>query len=643
MQRTQSLIAGAAGIFIVASAASAQQFQNQVGALGGPSYTSFCEGAEAVDLDLDGRLDIIFATGAVFSPGSVTPKIPQIQMNKSTGAGSFTFTDEAATRLPGGFTVQAGGCAGFDIDADGDIDMLYPQMGSRQPQLLRNGGTGIFTNITATNFPTMNLSSACAQFGDIDNDGDLDASLTNQSQVTRLYRNNGAGVFTDITATNMPAFTITSAQDVSLVDTDNDFDLDIIVTARANVPERMYLNNGSGVFSDATATFALNGSGNNYESDWADLDNDGDLDGFWTSLAGFSEGSSRNNLIPSGTLSFTHTTTTISGTNGGDDNEITFLDTNNDGRLDIIVGALGSLEKLYLTNPGFTFTFQAGAFNGTNDPTLDGAPGDYDNDGRMDYASAVGESGSGNKIFRNTGSVDNQPPKLLRVQSLSSPQTGAGPFVFRSMVQDGSYDDGWDYITGRFDVSVEANNGTFNASNVLMGRMGGHLFRGSINVAGLGATVPGALVTYTPKATDRVGNSVTGAPVVFQVAGFLKYSVGAPGNPLSLDGVGTLNINQNGTWTTTGCLPNQIGGLLWAEARGNFSNIFGFGETFLLDLATLGEGALGTSNAGGVMTIVITVPNDTLLIGKRFDFQTFCVNNVGGLSFSNGLEATIGS
>lgn len=641
MQRLQPLFTGVAGLFVITSYASAQQFQNQVGALGGPSYTTFCEGVEVADLDQDGKLDIVASTGAVFSPGSQGTHIPQIQMNKSVGVGSFTFTDEATTRLPGGFAVQAGGCAAFDIDGDGDADLLFAQMGTRQPQLLRNGGTGVFTNITGANFPTMNLSSPCAQFGDIDNDGDLDAALCNQNAITRLYRNGGTGVFTDITASNMPNVSITTAQDVSLVDVDNDFDLDMIVTARAVVTERLYKNDGTGLFTDSSASLGYTGSGNNYESDWADLDNDGDLDGFWTSLSGFSEGSSKNNLVPSGTLSFTNTTSTVSGTNGGDDNEITFIDTNNDSRLDIIVGALGSVEKLYLTNPGFTFTFQTGAFNGTNDPTLDGAPGDFDNDGRMDYVSAVGESGSGNKVFKNTGSVDSLAPKILRTESLGTYQLGSGPFLFHTMIQDGSYDDGQDFINAKFNLSVEANNGTFNANDVVMKRMGGHLFRGSIDVAGLGASTTGALVTYTPKASDRVGNSFTSpTPITFQLPGYLKYGIGAPGNVLSLTGNGTLNINQNGSWTTTGCVPGQSGAILWAEGRGNFFNLFGYNETLLLDLSTL-DGTFGSSDGSGVMTITYLVPNNPALIGKRFDFQALCFDGAGGLQFSDAAEATI--
>ncbi|MBL8695668.1 MAG: VCBS repeat-containing protein [Planctomycetes bacterium] len=641
MPKISQLLTGAAMPLALTGFAAAQQFQNQAGAIGGPSFGFFCEGVEVADLDLDGRLDFVGSMGAVFNPGPTPARIPQIQMNKSLGVGSFTFTDEAVTRLPVGFVAQAGGCTAFDIEGDGDADLLFAQMQNRQPQLLRNNGSGVFTNITATNFPVILMTSPCAQYGDVDNDGDLDVAIVHQAARTRLFLNNGAGVFSDVTLTNTPNVNVTQAQDVSLIDIDNDFDLDMLVTARSTITQKLYLNNGSGVFTDNSASLGYTGSGNNYESDWTDLDNDGDLDGFWTSVSGFLEGSSRNNLIPGGTLGFTTTTGTVSGTNGGDDNEVTFIDTNNDNRLDVIIGALGSLEKLYLTNPGFTFTFQAGAFNGSNDPTLDGAPGDFDGDGRMDYVSAVGESGTGNKVFKNTGSVDTNAPLILRQQALGTFQL-SNPTTFRMMIQDGAYDDGQDYIKCEFDLTIEANNGTFNGLAIPMKRMGGHLFRGLIDVASTGASTTGALVSAFPRASDRVGNTSNGAGFQYQLPGYLRYGVGAAGNTLNLNGSGNLQVNQNTTWTTTGCDPNAPAAAVWANGRANLPNFAGVGITWLVDPITLGPGVTGTADGSGVFVVNALVPNVPALAGQRFDIQAIAIGGGGTtVQASNGIEATV--
>ena len=638
-RRLDSAFIGLAVLGSLASFASAQQFQQVVGALGGPSYTTRCEGVEVVDLNGDGKLDIVASTGAVFSPGSQGVHIPQIQMNASTGMGVFAFNDEAATRMPAGFAVQAGGCTAFDMEGDGDVDLLFAQMGSRQPQLLANNGAGIFTNVTATNFPVILMASPCAQFGDVDSDGDLDVAMADQGKPYRLFLNNGSGVFTDVTAANLPALNVAGAQDVSLVDIDNDYDLDLIGSAKLSSGQALYLNDGSGVFSNNNATLGYSGSSNNYEAEWADTDNDGDVDGFWISLSSLTEGASKNNLIENSVLGFTNSTSFITGTNGQDDNEVTFIDFNNDGRLDPIVGSLGNaVEKGYTSGVAFGFAY-ANNFNGAADPTMDGAPGDFDRDGRVDYVTAVGESGTGNKMFKNTGAVDTLAPMILRNQALSV-QTGASPYVFKAMIQDSSYDDGQDFINASYDVSVEANNGLFSANGVAMKKMGGHLFRGAIDVAGLGASEPGALVTYTTRASDRNANASSASPVTFQVAGYLRYGTGLGGaNALDLNGIGTLNIGQNATFVTTGCVPGASGGLLYANSRAFVPGFFG--GTLLVDLATLG-GFGGVADGTGTMTVVIPVPLDPTFVGIRLDFQSLAIDasQPGLIAFSNGVEAT---
>mgnify|MGYP003694356043 CR=1 FL=1 len=73
------------------------------------------------DLDGDGKLDLVFATGFVLAPKKQQPHIPQIQMNRSTAAGNSAFADEAEKRLPKDFAVQAGSVTAFDMDGDRDL------------------------------------------------------------------------------------------------------------------------------------------------------------------------------------------------------------------------------------------------------------------------------------------------------------------------------------------------------------------------------------------------------------------------------------------------------------------------------------------------------------------------------------------
>lgn len=80
----------------------------------------------------------------------------------------------------------------------------------------------------------------------------------------------------------------------------------------------------------------------------------------------------RNNLVPSGTLSFTSQTTALTGGNG--DDKWLFVDFDNDGFLDLVDGSLqGSGQRLYRINGAFSFARQATGFTAVVDSTLDAA------------------------------------------------------------------------------------------------------------------------------------------------------------------------------------------------------------------------------------------------------------------------------
>src|SRR5262245_29979411 len=128
-----------------------------------------------------------------------------------------------------------------DVDGDGDLDAFVGNSGyagpPRQNRLYLDGGTGIFTDVTATNLPVLLDYTNAVALGDVDGDGDLDAFVGNGGagsglsgglSQNRLYLNGGTGVFTDVTATNLPALT-GNTKDVALGDVDGDGDLDAFV------------------------------------------------------------------------------------------------------------------------------------------------------------------------------------------------------------------------------------------------------------------------------------------------------------------------------------------------------------------------------------------------------------------------------
>src|SRR3989442_7747186 len=93
----------------------------------------------------------------------------------------------------------------------------------------------------------------------------------------RLYRNNGDGTFTDVTA---KAGLKDSAYGMGVVaaDYDNDGYVDLFVTNfGGNI---LYHNNGDGTFTDVTARAGVAGSGWSTSAAFADFDGDGLLDLF---------------------------------------------------------------------------------------------------------------------------------------------------------------------------------------------------------------------------------------------------------------------------------------------------------------------------------------------------------------------------
>jgi enediyne biosynthesis protein E4 len=128
---------------------------------------------------------------------------------------------------------------------------------------------------------------------DFDNDGWMDLYVVqsgpfppkrntergtrNTSAQDRLYRNNGDGTFTDVTA---KAKLADDGYGMGAIagDYDNDGNVDILVTNFAR--NILFRNNGDGTFSEVTAKAGVEGTGWSTSAAFADFDGDGDLDLF---------------------------------------------------------------------------------------------------------------------------------------------------------------------------------------------------------------------------------------------------------------------------------------------------------------------------------------------------------------------------
>jgi hypothetical protein len=141
------------------------------------------------------------------------------------------------------------GAAFIDYDGDGFQDILItngtdwpgrPKTAST-PKLYRNNGNGTFTDVTAKAGLNVSLFGLGVAVGDFDNDGRDDIFLTALGQ-SHLFRNNGNGTFTDVTKTAGlwgPEEFSTSA---AFVDYDKDGNLDLVVAnyVQWSVPTDIY-------------------------------------------------------------------------------------------------------------------------------------------------------------------------------------------------------------------------------------------------------------------------------------------------------------------------------------------------------------------------------------------------------------------
>ena len=165
-----------------------------------------------------------------------------------------------------------------DYDNDGDLDLLITGVGSN------GSGTTIYNNTNGTfsdaiaNLP--GVQGGNAVFGDIDKDEDLDIIINgyglNSDNYAQIF-NNVDGIFS---AGQIPFATADSW--VTLGDYDNDGDLDLVYTGydvNYDYLSKIYNNDGTGMFTDSN--IVLEGVGNSSGTTpvaWGDYDNDGDLD-----------------------------------------------------------------------------------------------------------------------------------------------------------------------------------------------------------------------------------------------------------------------------------------------------------------------------------------------------------------------------
>lgn len=261
-------------------------FRARKGAFSDPTTDITISGV-LFDADKDGDLD--FAEANECPPPVCNAGGAQNSLWINDGAGNFK--NESSTRFPTRLD-QSSALVPGDIDGDGDLDLIVVNGSPVGAQcfILINDGTGRFTDETAARLPLQLVSGRDAAVVDVDGDGDRDLFIVTSRQTqSRLYLNNGLGVFTEVTATHLPAH-IASFQEVRVIDVDGNGVVDFFYlsdTGRTisgidhifeGAQNRLWENNGLGVFTDITAAHFPPVIDQSFSAAIGDVNGDGKFD-----------------------------------------------------------------------------------------------------------------------------------------------------------------------------------------------------------------------------------------------------------------------------------------------------------------------------------------------------------------------------
>jgi hypothetical protein len=346
----------------------------------------------AVDFDNDGDLDLV--VGGEDGGNNV-------QMYTNNGFGVYAVKTSPLTAL------ARPSFDWNDVNQDGVPDLINNGFGPFAG-IYTNDGTGALTLSTIA-LPQIAPNSG---FADLNNDGFVDIFIFGNDNTgkSKILFNNKLGGFTE--SNQFASYKFVDPQ-ISVVDFDNDKDLDLFVTAGFedgdNIGKRfssIFVNNGSGVFTaqlpTSTNGFFPRGNGS---SVWGDYDADGLPDLLINGDGGIGSGDNADNYRlykNNGGGSFTSIRTfdyrqNMTGGGGA------FLDWDNDGDLDIVVtGWSGTRQStdVFLNTTG---TFTAYANNASIPGSSEGSVeiGDANGDGLLDLFI----SGYSNNDWDGVGTV----------------------------------------------------------------------------------------------------------------------------------------------------------------------------------------------------------------------------------------------
>jgi len=329
-----------------------------------------------------------------------------------------------------------------DIDNDGDND-LFITSDTSSNRLFENLGNMILQDITETSgMLTEVLVTYGASWGDYNNDGFLDAYLSNRdtSIPNVLYKNNGNNTFTiaNIEAGLTPLETLSFCS--AFFDYNNDGYQDIyIANDKVEYSNTLYKNNGDGTFSDVSDISGTDISIDAMSVTISDYNNDG-----WMDIYVTNDVPGNVFLKNNGDGTFTNvasqTDTTFNSVAWG----AVFLDADNDADLDLYVSGehdgtvSGYLSSaFYINNNDGTFNLYNSAIPNDFAISYSNAIGDTDNDGYPEIA--VNNINHSNiNLWKNNTNTSNNWLKV-KLEGTQSNKNGIGSLIEISIEGETQY------------------------------------------------------------------------------------------------------------------------------------------------------------------------------------------------------------
>ncbi|HZW62903.1 MAG TPA: FG-GAP-like repeat-containing protein [Flavobacteriaceae bacterium] len=318
-----------------------------------------------------------------------------------------------------------------DYNADGFNDLLYAAWGG--VTFMKSNGDMTFTKETYNDY----VASQRSNFVDINNDGHLDAFVCHDVAPNVYYINDGSGnliFYRGADPEGVPSglglYSSGGNYGSIWVDYDNDRNIDMFIAKcggeEARRTNQMHHNLGNGSFEENASVIGLADPMQTWSSAWGDFDNDGDMDVFVGASSGTHKLMQNNNGI------FTDITN-VSGVNTltATSREHVTYDFDNDGYLDIVSGG-----NILHNNGDMTFTLMSNVFTGT------GSYGDLNNDGFIDARR-------GANLYLNNGNSNNWT-KITTVGTNSNKNgIGARVEVYTAsgvQIRDVRSGDGFEYM-----------------------------------------------------------------------------------------------------------------------------------------------------------------------------------------------------